>query len=148
MGCATPYKSIGFMGGYSESQLASDVFRVYFRGNAKTSGERAQDFALLRAADLTLQRGFGFFAIIDESFSTSVSTLTTPGTAQTTGSGQVSGNSLTYSASTIYTPPMTDFVFKPQAALFIRCFNEKPEGIYAFDAEFVQQSLKQKYGIK
>ncbi len=48
-GCATSYQQRGFAGGYSETQLAPDVFRVNFEGNGYTSSERAQDFALLRA---------------------------------------------------------------------------------------------------
>jgi len=151
-GCATPYKSDGFMGGFSDTQLAPDVFRITFRGNAYTSAERAQDFAMLRAADLALQREFKFFAIVDESSSTAVSTFTTPGSAQTTGSAYVYGGSGsyygTYQGHTTLIPPQTYFMYKPHAGLLVRCFTDKPEGIYAFDATFLQQSLKQKYNIK
>src|SRR5438128_1156200 len=86
-GCATSYQSNGFTGGYSETRLAPDVFRVVFNGNGYTSGERAQDFALLRASDLTIQGGCSYFAIIDEKNSTSTSSFTTPGHAQTTAYG-------------------------------------------------------------
>ncbi len=65
-GCATSYQQKGFTGGYSETQLAPDVFRVNFQGNGYTSSERAQDFALLRAAELSLERGFRYFALLDE----------------------------------------------------------------------------------
>ena len=150
-GCATSYHSTGFTGGYSETQLAPDVFRIHFAGNGYTSGERAQDFAMLRAADLTLQHGFKCFAIIDESSSTAVSSFTTPGSATTTGSAYVSGGYGnyygSYSDQTTYTPPQTYYVFKPRAGLLIRCFTDKPEAIYTFDAAFLQQSLKQKYHI-
>jgi len=150
-GCATSYHSTGFTGGYSETQLAPDVFRIHFAGNGYTSGERAQDFAMLRAADLALQHGFKYFAIIDESSSTAVSSFTTPGSATTTGSAYVSGGYGnyygSYSDQTTYTPPQTYYVFKPRAGLLIRCFTDKPEAIYTFDAVFLQQSLKQKYHI-
>ena len=36
LGCATPYQSKSEMGGYSESQLATNVFQVTFRGNGYT----------------------------------------------------------------------------------------------------------------
>src|SRR5262245_15060327 len=84
--CATPYQSTGFSGGFSETRLAPDVFRVNFSGNGYTSAERAQDFAFLRAAELTLAAGFKYFVPLKEASSTTVSTITTPGFASTTGS--------------------------------------------------------------
>lgn len=147
-GCATPYQSTKFMGGYSDTQLAQDMFRVYFRGNVYTSMERAQDFALLHAAELAKQHGFAYFAVIDESSSTSVHAYTTPGQAYSSGSATSSGGLTTYSGQTTYYPPGTYLMYKPQAGLLIKCFTEKPEGIYTFDAVFLEQSLKQKYGLK
>jgi hypothetical protein len=163
-GCATGYHSTGFTGGYSDTQLAPDVYRVVFRGNGYTAAERAQDFALLRASELTLQRGFTCFAIIDERDSTAISTFTTPGHADTTayGTGYSSGNIYlnpyggTYSgtssayvnAHTTYTPPQTYVFYKPRSGILVKAFQTKPAGIFTFDAAFLQQSLKQKYRIK
>jgi hypothetical protein len=128
------------------------VFRINFTGNAYTSAERAQDFALLRAADLTLQHGFKCFAVVDETASTQVSSFTTPGTATTTGTAYVSGGYGSYygsySANTTYTPPQTQYFFKPRSGLLIKCFAEQPEKIYIFDAAFLQQSIREKYKIK
>jgi len=164
VGCATPYKPEGFMGGFSDTQYAPDVFRVVFRGNAYTSADRAQDFALLRASDLALQHGFSCFAILDERSSTTVDTFTTPGHSDTTayGTGNTFGNiylnpyggqysgtsSLSVHATTTYTPPKTYVFYKPQTGLLFRAFQDKPDGIFTFDAGFIQQSLKQKYKIK
>jgi hypothetical protein len=64
--CATPYQSTGFVGGYSDTALAPDVYRVSFQGNGYTSLGRAQDFAMLRAADTALSHGFRYFAIVDK----------------------------------------------------------------------------------
>ncbi len=163
-GCATSYHSNGFTGGYNETLLAPDVFRIVFRGNGYTAVERVQDFALLRASELTLQRGFTCFAIIDERHSTTISSFTTPGYADTTayGTGSSSGNiylnpyggsysgtsSLSITAHTTYTPPQTYVFYKPQTGIMVRAFPEKQEGFFTFDAAFLQQSLKQKYRIK
>jgi hypothetical protein len=147
-GCATSYQSTSFTGGYSETQLAPDVFRVYFRGNGYTSGERAQDFALLRAADLCSQHDFAYFAVLDENSSTSTSAVTTPGYAYTTGSAYAYGNSATYNGYTTYSPGQTFIIHKPRAGLMIRGFQTKPDGIYTFDVAFLQKSLKQKYHIQ
>jgi hypothetical protein len=146
--CATSYQQKGFTGGYSETQLAPDVFRVNFEGNGYTSSERAQDFALLRAAELSLERGFKYFALLDESSSSKLSTLTTPGSAYTTGSAYGSGNYATYSGYTTYTPGQTYLISKPHTGLLVRGFTNKPNDIYTFDAEFLRQSLKQKYNLR
>jgi hypothetical protein len=147
-GCATTYHSNSYTGGFSETQLAPDTFRVMFSGNSYTSGERAQDFALLRAAELTLQGGFSHFAIVDENNSTTAQTFTTPGQAYTTGSAFGNGNMATYSSFTTYTPGQTYTFYKPQTGLLIKCFQTVPDGVSTFDAAFLQHSIRQKYGMK
>jgi len=163
-GCSTSYQSIGLTGGFSDTQYTPDAFRVIFRGNIYTSGERAQDFALLRASELTIQHGFTCFAIVDENNTTTTSSFTTPGHADTAayGTGYSSGNvylnpyggsysgtsSAYVNASTTYTPPQTYVFYKPQTGLMFRCFKTKPDDVFTFDAIFLQQSLKQKYHIK
>ncbi len=147
-GCATSYKSKGFTGGFSELQLAPDVFRVTFNGNAYTSGERAQDFAMLRAAELALQNGFGYFAIVDAHNTVRTESFTTPGQATSTGTLSVYGNQAYYSGQSTYTPGQTTTFFKPKTGMVVQCFRTKPDGINAFDAAFLQQSVKQAYNIK
>jgi hypothetical protein len=151
-GCATPYQSQSLTGGYSETQIAPDVYRVQFAGNAYTSWERSQDFAMLRAADLTVNSGFNYFAILDETAYSSVSSITTPGQSNTSGSLYLHGGRGnyygTYSERTTYKPPQTEYIYKPRNELLIRCFSDKPADIYVFDAAFLQQSIKQKYNIE
>jgi hypothetical protein len=52
-------------GGYSEVQIEADRFRVNFQGNTLTSRETVEGYLLFRAAELTLQRGFDWFTIVD-----------------------------------------------------------------------------------
>lgn len=162
--CATSYQPSGAMGGFSDVQLAPDLFKIRFGGNAYTSPERAQDFAMLRAAEITLQNGCGYFAIVDENDYTTTQAITTPGvvstnayaTAQTNGNVYLNPYGGTYSgtttgnvnATTTYTPPQTTVLHRPRSGLLIRIFQTKPDGIFTYDAAFLQQSLKQSYGIK
>lgn len=127
-GCATSYQSDGLTGGYTETQLTPDTFRVNFRGNAYTSSERALDMAMLRAAELTLLHGFTHFQIIDERNTTRASTW---------GQTYYSGRLTTYHNHTIY---------KPKSGILVQLFKEKPEG-FAYDAAFLQQSLKRTYNL-
>ena len=54
--CATPYRPDAVLnqGGYGEQRRAPGVYEVWFRGNNRTSEERTDDLALLRAAELCL----------------------------------------------------------------------------------------------
>lgn len=70
-GCAsqqTPYqpaqKQSGF--GYTETAIASDRYRISFKGNASTPAETTRNYALLRAGELALQHGADWFQIVDK----------------------------------------------------------------------------------
>jgi hypothetical protein len=63
---ATGYQPVGRDGGYTELQLAPDMFRVAFQGNPYTTQERVADMALLRAADLSLAHGAPYFVVLNQ----------------------------------------------------------------------------------
>lgn len=65
-GCAVNYSKHGFTGGYDETQLQEDIFKVTFRGNKYTSNQRIENFGLLRCAEVTLENGYNYFIIIKE----------------------------------------------------------------------------------
>jgi len=147
VGCATGYQTgRHFTGGFDEVALAPNVYRVRFVGNGYTSGTRAEDFALLRSADLTLQKGFHFFALSDSSSKESVSSFVTPSVSTTTANVQAYGNSAYGTAQTTTTGGQTIFVSKPSSSNIVVMFAEKPalNGM-VFDAAFICQSLGTKY---
>lgn len=61
----TPYtpaeSETGF--GYRESALTENRYRVAFAGNSLTSSDKVQDYTLLRAAELTVQKGYDWFTV-------------------------------------------------------------------------------------
>ena len=65
----TPYQPAvrGTMesGGYSESRIEPNRWRVNFAGNTMTSRETVEGYLLFRAAELTLQNGDDWFSIND-----------------------------------------------------------------------------------
>ena len=140
--CATPYQKNSFTGGFSETQLDDNVFKVTFRGNAYTNRERAADFALLRSAELTLDHGYSYFAIVKSGQHTSNSTYTTPTTTYSSASAY--GNNA-YGSSTTY-GGQTYLISKPNATNTIICFKEKPKG-FSYNAEFIRKSLSEKYEL-
>lgn len=141
--CATSYKPSGMDGGYSETRLAPDVVRITFRGNQYTQKERAQDFALLRAAELCQQAGYSHFTVIDEANDTKTNAIVLPGSSYTSGSFY--GNS--YSGTSTFVPPQTVITRQPESGLLVKFFKAKPAGGNAFDAAFIVGSIKGKYGL-
>jgi len=85
-GCATPtpyqpYQpemSAGVHGGYSDQQVGADRFRVRFHGNELTSRDRVEGYLLYRAAELTLQKGYDWFEIVDRHTEHDVQTYVRP----------------------------------------------------------------------
>ncbi len=145
-GCATGYHRQGWTGGYSESQLQKDVFKVSFKGNAFVSKEKAQDYLFLRCAEVTIDNGFDYFIILDEDDYENIGSYTTPthikSQSTTTGnvnySGNIYGNSIygtgTYSGQTrgraTVTGGQTLNFSKPRSTCVIKCFKgQKPEDL-------------------
>ncbi|AKE52552.1 CC0125/CC1285 family lipoprotein [Kangiella geojedonensis] len=51
--------------GYYSTKLGEDRYRISFNGNTSTSQNTVKDYALLRAAELTLQEGGTWFQVVD-----------------------------------------------------------------------------------
>ena len=119
LACATPYQPRGVRGGYEETQLDQNVFRVSFEANTHVGAATASDYALLRSAEVTLEHGFAFFVV-----TSGESTAAVVGNKNYTGTAPTSVNT-------------------------ILCFRERPEGQAAlvYDAAAVRKSLRAKYGL-
>ena len=162
------YPLIGSPCGYTDAQLDENVFYVHFVGGS--SRERAQDFALLRAAELTLTHGYTYFVIIDwES-----STYKSPRYSKTIGRIRTYKNSEYGQGFTqdyvgqdygckIYSGKDylgKDYLGQPFLGptyrsgsrgvhLVIMCFTEKDENVYAtfLNADYVSRTIKTNYGV-
>lgn len=152
-GCATGYHSSRFTGGFDETALAPNIYRVKFSGNGFTSSTRAEELALLRSADLTLQKGFRFFGLADSRSSTSLSAYRTPTQTTTNMSFMGFGNTAYGTAQSTTTGGQTMFISKPSSTNLVVMFSERPRGGgMIFDAQFICDSIGPKYkatcGIK
>lgn len=69
--CATPsaYAPAVRAGGagFTETRIESDRYRVTYRGTAADPPAKIEDFALLRAAELTLGTGYDWFEVVARS---------------------------------------------------------------------------------
>jgi len=128
-GCATEYQARGFTGGFTETQVAENVWTIRFAGNGYTGAGQVRDFALLRASEVTLQNGYRYFVVQEQENS-----------AQT-DVGSLAGNA--------YVAPQVYSVHKAGAERTIVCYKEKPQAAsIVYDAEFLSKSLREKYDIK
>jgi hypothetical protein len=147
-GCATAYQPQGLSGGFTETQLDTNVWRVAFKGNGYTHGERAEDFAILRSAELTLANGFSHFAFAESKTANEVSSYTAPTTTYTTANASAYGNTVRGTAITQTYGGGTTFISKPSAKNVVVMFNGKPDtGGLVFDAQFICNSMGQKYKV-
>lgn len=146
--CATAYQSEGLSGGFTETQLETNVLRVSFRGNGYTRQEKAEELALLRSAELTLKNGFSHFAIIDGQSRERSSSYTAPTQSVTRANGSISGNTFSGTARTTTSGGQTFNISKPSTTNTIMCFAGKPDiqGL-SYNAKFICDSVGQKYGV-
>ena len=66
-GCGQPtsYQPAADGYGYREQQIEQNRYRVSFAGNELTAADTVQNYLLYRAAELTLDRGYDYFTVVD-----------------------------------------------------------------------------------
>ena len=143
-GCATGYQSKGLSGGFTDTQLDSNVWQVTFNGNGYTSVEKVRDFALLRGSELTLKNGFSYFYLQDEQQSQTNSSFSTGGSSNTYANCY--GSSCT--ANTNYTPGQTYNIKKHGNTRIVVMLEQKPEQGFVYNARMIFDSLVQKYSLQ
>ena len=63
----TPYQAATGDYGFREQQIEANRYRVSFAGNPATSRQTVEDYAMYRAAELTVQNGHDYFEVVDRS---------------------------------------------------------------------------------
>jgi len=123
--------------GYSTTAVAPGIHTIEYRGNAQTGGSDAEDFVLLRAAELALEHRCPYFVVNDRGDATRShsSTSTTPGTYVCDKRGRCSfqqGHSVT-----------TTWAY-PSRSLTIALLFERPTELdrFALNAAFLRDHLR------
>jgi len=158
VGCVTPYQQKGFRGGYSDFQMAEDVFNVEFSGNAFASKQTVLKYLLRRSSELTLESGYKYFVVLD-SKDTSTITRSQHGSATTTGTSYIQGTANTNtsgnSGSTFFSATGNDQyrtsfsgysedIIKPGRQITIKCLKERPRdfpGLVIDAAFFLKENV-------
>ncbi len=142
-GCAVYQPTNLLTGGYSEVQLAPDVFSISFEGASWSGAGAAHDLAMLRAADVTVKNGFRYFGIFTIRERASITSIRKPGSIST--EDYVIGNTV-YGPST-FIPAETLNIAHPRSRLIIKCFTTKPGNILVLDARLLQRSIRKAYNL-
>lgn len=145
-GCAARYKpDSGWGGGFSDTQLDKNLFRVVYNGTGNARTERVEEWALLRASELTLKHGFSYFAITDGGTREDVSTYVTPVESTTEARRTKRGNVV---MSTTTTGGDTITTVRPTTTYTFLTYHRKPTNVaMAYDAEFLCRTLGEKYKV-
>ncbi len=69
-GCATPYQPMGWKGGYEETPAGDNKYIVEFRGNAHVGKTQARNYALRRAGELCVEKGYRTYDLVGHSTDT------------------------------------------------------------------------------
>jgi hypothetical protein len=124
--CVTPY---GTIGGASETQLAPDSYRVSFSPTGSISWELAYRSALLRCAELTIQRGYRYFGVVAVENYSAVNSFAIPTNSYAHGF---------YNANTAYNPPHSlSISYWPLPVLTIRMLRAPIPGV-TLDAKAIR----------
>ena len=139
---STAYVEDGWKGGFTDTQINEDTWKVTVGGNAYTKQSTIRDYAILRASEVTLEQGYKYFVIYDDKDSTKVNTYTTSGSSSTTGRIDDWGN---INSRTTYNSPQTNTQTKFGNELLYRVTNVKIDGFVNYDAQLIYDSLSAKY---
>ena len=60
----TPYQVEADNGGYSEQRIEDDRYSVKFVGNRATPRDVVEEYALYRAAEVTIKHGYDYFKVV------------------------------------------------------------------------------------
>ena len=115
--------------GYNDTRLAEDSWSVSYRGYDISQSE-ANDYALLRAAEVTAAAGFRYFVLVGEQASSSTSVIGSGYVYNGTGSAVVGSSSY------------------PEVRLTIKAYRTKPVSpSTVYESSYLASGIRQKYSL-
>ena len=145
-GCSTPYGNMDPMGSHDERQIAENVFRVSSRDPGYIDPDRATDLCMLKCAELAMGKGFKYFSIVDDFGEEKVGD-TTRSNFGANETDKQSTSTKPLDAIVTDSGEQTYTITRPSTSNTIVCCNVYPSNGFAYDAQFVYNSLGLKYGL-
>lgn len=147
--CSTKYQAKSLTGGYSETQIESNVYRVDFNGNGYTSKARAIDLCLLRCAELCKKSGYSHFLIVEKETSLRKVNLSSSSTSNSTYTVNKYNNT-TYVNGSTNTSGGDNYVYKPGTSNTVVFMDGQStdNNEISYNADIIIKSVKSKYKLK
>src|SRR5690349_18974635 len=64
-GCATPYKPMGFGGGYQDQAMGGDRYHIDVEGNGYTSPGTLEEYFFRRAQEIVKEHGYARYRVLE-----------------------------------------------------------------------------------
>lgn len=141
-------------GGYTETPLAANTYRIDVRANAYTTPDRARKIALVRSADIALRDGYDRFIIVGaDSQELQQFAGFMPGyySSSTNATARVIGNAIKGSANTtgFYSPATPLILNEPRVAFVVRMVRpDDPDYANGLDARQIIATYGKSVGRK
>ena len=129
--------------GYQDTALRDDLYRVSYTGYG-LAPETCFDFALLRAAELTLASHVRYFDILDERQSSTSQSYQLPGITHTTG--QVYAGGAFSAVSTSYV--LAGSIDRPTVSLLVHLRKDLTSSSTSLDARLISDSIRKKHQLE
>ena len=136
-GCATSYQPNGINGGYTDMALNENTYFVSFNGNRYTSSEITQSYALRRSAELTLNKGYAYFVVMNQNTAVSSQVVQTPETIDTQTASDFSQHHENSTSHTTIQPSSAYAVNSYKSGMTIRMLHSNQDYPQAYDAAVI-----------
>lgn len=140
-GCGhpTPYQPATDGYGYSKQQIENNRYRVTFTGNELTPPDTVQNYLLYRAAEITLDRDYDYFVVVDRDLDRSTTYWGSADTGLHSGWRRWDDDYVGLGLGTYTARPVSRYTASADIVLFQ---GEKPsDDVNAYDARDVLRQL-------
>ena len=131
--------------GYTDTQLNETAYRVSYAGYSIPQSE-CDNFALMRASEITKEKGYKYFRILTEKQSSQSQSFYIPGSTYTTGTVSGYGNVAQVNA-TSYSSGLMGTADYPVSTITIEMLGTKGDASDILDAEIIWSSLAKRHGL-
>lgn len=132
--------------GYTDTQLNETVYRVSYAGYSIPQSE-CDDFAIMRASEITKEMGYKYFRILTEKQSLQYQSFYIPEPTYTTGTMSGHGN-VAQVNTTSYSSGFMGTANYPTSTIMIEILREKGDTSDVLDAEMIWSSLAKKHSVR
>lgn len=137
---------LGGCRGFKDVPLGDDVYKISGRASPFVSPERLQDNLLRHCAQLALDRGYRYFAILGGDMRSDDALIQTPATVNSSSTGYYAGNgygsgNFSTNSQTAITPGSSVVLRSYRTTVIVKMFLHKQKNMQLFNAEIIYRAL-------